>query len=108
MVGAASCNVTTFTCYGGHMTVGVRELKANLSKFLKRVQAGATVTVTDRGRTIATIRPVTEAPSQAWAHQMVREGLATWNGGKPVGLAKPVKLRGRGKTPSEMIIEDRQ
>ena len=38
--------------------VGVRELKANLSRYLKQVQRGTTVVVTDRGRTIATIQPV--------------------------------------------------
>lgn len=90
------------------MTIGVRELKANLSKYLKRVRAGVTVSVTDRGRIIATIQPVAAAPAPAWALQLVAEGRAQWNGGKPRGLDKPIRLRGRGKTGSEMIIEDRQ
>ena len=91
------------------MTVGVRELKANLSRLLKRVQAGVTVTVTDRGRTIATIQPASPARADlSWLHQMVAEGKASWNGGKPRGLNPPLRLRGRGKTVSEMLIEDRQ
>lgn len=91
------------------MTVGVRELKANLSKLLKRVQAGATLTVTDRGRTIATIHPVSSATADlSWIHEMVTEGKASWSGGKPRGLTPRVKLRGRGKSLSEMLIEDRQ
>ena len=90
------------------MTVGVRDLKANLSKYLKRVRAGASITVTDRGKAIATIHPAEPKSDLSWVHQMVAEGRAQWNGGKPLGLAKPIKLRGKGKSASEMLIEDRQ
>lgn len=37
-------------------TVGVRELKAHLSRVLRDVQAGESVLVTDRGRVIAELR----------------------------------------------------
>lgn len=37
-------------------TVGVRELKAHLSRVLREVQGGETVLVTDRGRVIAELR----------------------------------------------------
>ena len=39
------------------MTVGVRELKAHLGRYLKIVKEGGTVTITDRGRTVGEIRP---------------------------------------------------
>ncbi len=39
-------------------TVGVRELKARLSAWLRAVDGGATVVVTDRGRPVAELRPV--------------------------------------------------
>ena len=39
-------------------TVGIRELKAHLSRHLKRVRSGARLIVTERGRSIATISPV--------------------------------------------------
>ena len=39
-------------------TVGIRELKTNLSRYLKRVRSGARLLVTARGRAIATISPV--------------------------------------------------
>jgi prevent-host-death family protein len=87
--------------------IGIRELKAHLSRYLKRVQAGATIRVTDRGRTIATIQPVAAPkPDLAWVHQMVAEGKATWNGGKPGG-GKPVKPRPGSKLASDIVIEDR-
>jgi prevent-host-death family protein len=39
------------------MDVGVRELKAKLSAMLERAAAGEVITVTDRGRPVATLGP---------------------------------------------------
>ena len=52
--------------------VGVRELKARLSQYLRDVQAGETVLVTDRGRVIAELRG---APEAAGAESPVDRGL---------------------------------
>ena len=41
--------------------IGVRELKAHLSRYLRDVQAGEVVLVTDRGRVIAELRGASEA-----------------------------------------------
>jgi prevent-host-death family protein len=87
-------------------TIGVRELKARLSACLRRVQAGERLTVTDRGRAIATIVPAGTADRHAWVHRMVAEGRVSWGGGKPTGLPVPIKLR--GKPASEMVLEDRR
>ncbi|MDP2321315.1 MAG: type II toxin-antitoxin system prevent-host-death family antitoxin [Acidobacteriota bacterium] len=38
-------------------TVGIRELKSGLSRYLKRVRAGARVTVTERGRGLRQCAP---------------------------------------------------
>lgn len=87
-------------------TVGIRELKTHLSRHLKRVRAGARLLVTERGRSIATISPV-EAPADVdWAHQLVAEGRAHWNGGKPSGARRPARITGR--TASSVVIEDRR
>jgi antitoxin (DNA-binding transcriptional repressor) of toxin-antitoxin stability system len=37
-------------------TIGVRELKANLSRVLREVRAGETMLVTDRGQVVAELR----------------------------------------------------
>ncbi len=86
--------------------IGVRELKAHLSQCLRRVQTGERLTVTDRGRAIATLAPVERAVAVEWAHAMVAEGRARWDGGKPLGLS--ARIRSRGKPASEMVIEDRR
>jgi antitoxin (DNA-binding transcriptional repressor) of toxin-antitoxin stability system len=38
-------------------TVGIRELKNRLSKYVRQVAAGDVVVVTDRGRVVAELRP---------------------------------------------------
>jgi prevent-host-death family protein len=86
--------------------VGVRDLKNRLSHHLKRVRAGARLTVTERGRPIATLSPVEEKGDLAWLHKMVAEGRAQWSGGKPTGSKNPP--RNTGKLGSDMIIEDRR
>ena len=38
-------------------TVGIRELKARLSAYVRKVRDGQTVYVTDRGEVVAELRP---------------------------------------------------
>jgi antitoxin (DNA-binding transcriptional repressor) of toxin-antitoxin stability system len=45
------------------ITVGVRQLKAHLSRFLRDVQGGETVLITDRGRVVAELRRAEPPPS---------------------------------------------
>ena len=87
-------------------TVGIRDLKAHLSRHLKRVRSGVRLTVTERGRTIATISPVETTADLDWAHQLVAEGRAHWSGGKPTGAVHPAKLT--RKTASSIVLEDRR
>lgn len=87
-------------------TAGVRELKNRLSYYLNLVKNGEAVTVTERGREVAIITPLDRTQQERerlW--QLVREGKATWNGGKPRGALK--RLRVEGKPVSEMVLEDR-
>jgi prevent-host-death family protein len=86
--------------------VGVRDLKARLSAHLQRVRGGARLTVTDRGRAIATIVPVDASASLEWVHTLVATGRARWQGGKPAGLTR--RIPARGKAASAMVIEDRR
>lgn len=92
-------------------SIGIRQLKAELSKQLRRVEAGETLHVTDRGRVIATIQPVEqpadEPPALAIIRKMVAEGKVTWSGRKPAGSVRPARLRGTA-TVSDAVIEDRR
>ena len=89
--------------------IGVRDLKAHLSRHLKRVQAGTHLVVTDRGRAVATISPTERAgtsPEDTWARRLVADGRASWGGGKPRGAAN-VALDG-GPTIADTVLDDRR
>lgn len=105
--------VTTWWYRCSHMkppatnTVGIRELKAHLSRHLRRVRSGTRLVVTERGRAIASITPVETPRNVEWAHALVASGRAQWGGGKPEGVAPPVRVNA-GKTVSEAVLEDRR
>ena len=42
--------------------IGIRELRQKASEYLRRVEAGETIEVTDRGRPVALLTPVPEGP----------------------------------------------
>lgn len=88
-------------------TVGVRELKSGLSRYLKRVRAGARLTVTERGRAIATLVPVDVPADVKWAHALVAGGRAQWAGGKPAGARRP-EATISGRSVSAAVLEDRR
>lgn len=53
--------------------IGVRELRQHASRYLERVAHGETLEVTDRGRPVARLVPVT---TDAWA-DMIASGMVT-------------------------------
>lgn len=53
--------------------IGVRELRQHASRYLARVAAGASVEITDRGRPVAQLVPVT---GDRWA-DLVASGAVT-------------------------------
>ena len=88
--------------------VSVRDLKTHLSEWLGRVQAGEVVEVTSHRKPIARITAVNpaESTSSSPLQKAIDAGLISWNGQKP-NLPPPVKLRGKGRLLSEIVIEDR-
>jgi prevent-host-death family protein len=87
--------------------VGVRALKDSLSQYLRRAREGERIIVTDRGEPLAALTPIEETDEARWGWGLVREGVASWSGGKPRGSAKAPALKGK-KTTSEMVREDRR
>ncbi len=45
-------------------TIGVRELRQHASRYLDEVAAGETIEITDRGRPVARLVPITSDPWQ--------------------------------------------
>ncbi len=64
-------------CYmkGEKGTVGVRELRQNLSVYLRRVAKGETLLVTERGRRVAVLGPLPEHSTAL--DRLIASGRAT-------------------------------
>ena len=65
-------------------SVGIKELKNNLSQYVRAAEAGETVQVTDRGKVVAELVPArvpakaaTPQSNEEIMAQLVREGIAT-------------------------------
>ena len=84
-------------------SVGIRELKAHLSKYVKRVHSGESIVVTERGRPVAELRPV--SPELVALDSLVSEGRVRWGRGKPFG-AKGIRIR--GGAIADTVLEDRR
>jgi prevent-host-death family protein len=80
-------------CYMKHRDrqVGVRELRQNLTVYLRRVTAGETLEVTDRGRPVALLTglPAVTSPLR----RLVAAGKATMPKGDLLELGLPPKPR---------------
>jgi prevent-host-death family protein len=64
-------------------TAAVAELKAQLSRFLRRVKAGEEILVVERGVPIARLTPVTGAPgADAQLRELEERGLARVGSGR--------------------------
>jgi len=86
--------------------VGIETLKEHLADYLKRAREGERIVITEDGRSIALLIPMedNEVTRRAW--ELVERGVAHWSGGKPKG-AHP-RPRNRGKSASDMVLEDRR
>jgi prevent-host-death family protein len=64
-------------------TAAVSDLKARLSEYLKRVKGGAEILITDRGKPVARLIPVSRANiKREGLLQMEKEGLIKVGSGK--------------------------
>jgi len=90
------------------VTVGTRELKNRLSHYLRLVQSGATLVVTDHGKPVAELRPLENGAAsreERWA-RLAALGIVTLPKRKKVGRFRPMRLKGN-RLLSRDIIEDR-
>ena len=85
---------------------GIRELKSNLSAYLRKVKAGETVVITEHGKPIGRIVPITE-PAEERIQYLAQAGLVAWNGNK-LSLSAPVARAQGGHTVADLLLEDRE
>ena len=88
-------------------TVGVRELRARLSAYLRAVAQGKTVTIRDRRRQpVARLVPVRRSADDEVLEQLAGRGVMQRGVGKPSGKPR-VASRSRKRLVSDIVIEDR-
>ena len=86
------------------MDANVRDLKARLSSYLRKVEAGASVTVRVRSRPVARLVPARPASRLS---DLARLPGIRWSGRKPKGLARAERMP-RGVSLAAWIGEDRR
>jgi prevent-host-death family protein len=92
-------------CYMKRDEVGIRELRQNLSKYLRKVERGRTLRVLERGRPVAVLAPLAEeSPS---LDRLIREGKAIPARGD-LAAVSPLPALKTGKTLTETLAEQRQ
>ena len=92
---------------GANPRVGVRELRQNLSVYLRRVEKGETLEVTERGRLVARLGPA-PTPEMSAIDRLIAEGRAT-AASRPLGsLPNPAELPPGGPTLSQTLRDTRE
>jgi prevent-host-death family protein len=85
--------------------IGVRDLKANLSQVLRRIDDGEQVRVTLRGRHVADLVPAGTRRSDEQLRQLVADGRVT-----PASRPRP-KVRPRpvatGRSATAIVLDER-
>jgi prevent-host-death family protein len=84
--------------------VGIRALKQNASAVVRRVAAGESVTITDRGRPVVRMVPTETDRIEA----LIASGLARPALRPRRELATPVRPRQDGPRPSDVLEEMRE
>jgi prevent-host-death family protein len=88
-------------------SVGVAEVKARLSEYLARVRAGGELLITDHGRPIARIVPVSAREREL--AELERQGLIRVGSMQlPQGFLDAPRSTPTGPTVTEALLEDRR
>jgi prevent-host-death family protein len=85
------------------ISVGIKELKAKLSRYVAQAKEGQEIIITEHGKDVALMIPLSR--ERRLVKSLMTEGKANWSGGKPKGTAG---IRIKGKALSKTVIEDRR
>ncbi len=85
-------------------TVGIKELKTKLSKYMNVVRNGNSILIKDHAEEVALITPL--STEYLTIRNMMRYGKAQWSFEKPKGLAARIKVV--GEPISATVLEERK
>lgn len=86
------------------MQVSMHEFKSHLSSYVSQAQSGQLIELTSHRKVVARLVGVPSTDSVG-VSCLLAAGIATWQGGKPVGAE--FKLQEQGKPVSVLALEDR-
>jgi prevent-host-death family protein len=86
--------------------VGVRDLKACLSKYLRQVSQGQTVIITEHGRPVGRLSPVNQ-PLEERLKALQDAGLVAWNGQK-LKPVPPAAVNRGDRQVADILVEMRE
>jgi prevent-host-death family protein len=87
-------------------TTGIRELKKQLSAYIRRVKAGETIIITDRGKPVGRLVPYSESLTDR-LEVMQQIGFINWNG-QPLSPLEPIVQNKSEQLVSDLLLEDRE
>lgn len=90
--------------------MGARELKTRLGTYLRRVEHGETLVVTERGRPVAEIRPLPRRPAderEARLQELVRQGILSRAHAAPLAPFKPIRPKD-GWSATKAVLDERE
>ncbi len=86
--------------------VGIRDLKARLSEYLRQVKQGNVIIVTEHGRPIGRILPA-EGDLEDRLKALQEAGMVAWNGRKPEAIT-PAAVNRSNQQVSEILVAMRE
>lgn len=88
-------------------TIGVKELRDNLSRIIRMVEQGKVIQVLRHGKRVMELRPGAGDRQHDLVRRLNTQGL-TEGGTGLIGPVKSVKNRKSGTQVSDYVIEDRR
>jgi prevent-host-death family protein len=85
-------------------SVGVRELRQRASELLRRVEDGERIEITDRGRPVAMLTPLSEDPLT----RLMASGDLEASEGTLADLPEPLTLPDGSESPSSVLARLRR
>lgn len=88
------------------IVVGTRELKNRLSEYLRRVKAGESIIITERGKPVGQILPIPDDLSNR-LKKLAEAGVLEWNG-QTIPPYRPKVVNKGQSLLSDLVIKDRE
>ncbi len=87
-------------------TTGIRELKEQLSAYIRRVKSGETIVITERGRPVGRLVPYFDSLAER-LEAMQAVGFISWSG-QSLTAGEPAVANKSKQLVSDLLLEDRE